>query len=82
MHETAKDWNIFCFHNKKKLHEEFEYRWDYVGRKINGSIEFRIYKVTDSYYQNDSVDSIYVHVDFKQFSPKRFSKQQSKKLGI
>jgi hypothetical protein len=42
------------------LWREFKYRCDYVQRKMNVSIGFRIYKVMDSYYCNDSTDYVFI----------------------
>jgi hypothetical protein len=39
-----------------------KYHEDYMWRKIKGSIEFRFYKVTNSYYRDDSIDSMFMLV--------------------
>jgi hypothetical protein len=40
---------------------ESEYNGDYKGMKTKGFIGFRTLKVTDSYYHDDSTDSIFMN---------------------
>jgi hypothetical protein len=42
------------------LWRESEYRRDYVRRKINKSMGFRMHKVTVSYYRNYSNDFVFM----------------------
>jgi hypothetical protein len=59
--------------------KESEYRVNYVWRKMNKPIGFRILKVTDFYYLRQ-LDWFYVHIDFRWFSPKRLSQNRPNKL--